>query len=95
LSLTVGNNVSGVNAALSAGDANGDNIADISDLLLLTAAYNTQQGVNPNYNAAADFTSDGFADISDLLLLIGNYNTLGDAFPISGGNLTLSALRAY
>lgn len=63
--------------ALAAGDANNDNVVDISDLLLLILAYNK---VSPNagYNLAADFNCDGANDIADLLLLIGSFNRRGD-----------------
>jgi hypothetical protein len=62
--------------SLLAGDANGDNFVDITDLLLLIGAYNQ---VNPasGYLEAADFNGDGINDIADLLLLIGNYNREG------------------
>jgi hypothetical protein len=65
---------------LRAGDVNGDNFADITDLLALIAHYNA---VSPSaeYLQAADFNADGSNDISDLLLLIGNFNAVGDSLP--------------
>lgn len=72
-----GGNVSNITATLKAGDANADNVADISDLLLLIAHYN-QSTLSANYLSAADFNLDGINDITDLLLLIGNYNQLGE-----------------
>jgi hypothetical protein len=75
--------VSGVTALLLAGDGNGDNFADIADLLLLVRRYNTIRGVNTDpltgYLDAVDFNSDDANDISDLLLLISNYNRQGDS----------------
>ena len=63
--------------SLRGGDANNDNAADISDLLLLIAHYN-KAFPSPNYLEAADFNNDNANDISDLLILITNYNRLGD-----------------
>ncbi len=74
---TTGGNASGVNTTLKGGDANGDNIVDINDLLLLIGSYNQVRGIG-NYTASTDFNNDGVDDISDLLLLISNYNQLGD-----------------
>ncbi len=70
--------VTNANATLLAGDANNDNFADISDLLLLIGHYN-QVSPNAGFSDAADFNCDGVNDISDLLLLIGNYNKQGDS----------------
>lgn len=70
-------NVTGIAATLKAGDVNGDNAVDISDLLLLIGAYN-QVSPASGYLEAADFNSDGTNDINDLLLLITNYNQMGD-----------------
>lgn len=65
---------------LRAGDVNGDNFADITDLLALIAHYNTSRP-DANYLEAADFNADGNNDVTDLLLLIGNYNAVGDSVP--------------
>ncbi len=70
-------NVTNANATLLAGDANNDNAADISDLLLLIAHYN-QVSPNAGYSDAADFNCDGVDDIADLLLLVANYTKQGD-----------------
>jgi|GEM_PF-1817985 len=69
--------VGGIAALLRAGDANNDNYADISDLLLLIGAYN-QVAPSGGYLEAADFNCDNANDIGDLLLLISNYNQQGD-----------------
>lgn len=68
-------NVSGADAALLGGDANDDNVVDITDLLALLAHYNP---IAADYVAAVDFNCDGLGDITDLLLLIGNYNVQGE-----------------
>lgn len=60
------------------GDVNGDNVDNITDLLLLIGAYN-QVSPATGYLAAADLNLDNVNDISDLLLLIGNYNVVGDS----------------
>jgi len=70
-------NVLNANATLLAGDANNDNFADISDLLLLISAYN-KVAPNAGFSDAADFNCDGSNDIADLLLLVANYNKQGD-----------------
>jgi hypothetical protein len=68
--------VSGVTVTLKGGDATGNNVVDIADLLLLINHYN-QHSPNTGYLAAADFNNDGANDIADLLILIGNYNQSG------------------
>lgn len=68
--------VTGLNTTLRGGDANDDNAVDFTDLSILIAHYNQQQGIG-NYLEAADFNSDGSCDIADLNILIGNYNSLG------------------
>jgi parallel beta-helix repeat protein len=70
--------VNGISLTLPGGDANDDNTANISDLMILIAAYNSQRGVDAEFRDVADFNCDGFNDIADLLLLIGNYNRQGD-----------------
>ncbi len=75
---TTNGNVSSVTVTLKAGDANNDNFADISNLLLLIGHYN-KVAPDIDYFDAADFNGDGANDITDLLLLIGNYNQQGDS----------------
>jgi len=73
--------VTGVDALnLLGADANDDNFTDISDLLVLIAAYNK---ISPaaGYNALADFNFDGTNDIADLLIIIGFYNQSGQFLP--------------
>ena len=69
-------NAAGVALSLPGGDANNNNVANISDLLILIAAYNTSSP-NAGYNPNADFNGDGSDDISDLLILIASYNQAG------------------
>ena len=73
------NNVTGLSAALSAGDANGDNSVDATDFGLFVSAYNSDSAVpGSGYDPACDFNSDGSVDATDFGLLVGNYNTVGD-----------------
>lgn len=69
--------VTGVNAALKAGDANNDNSVDVFDLDLLIQAFDASEG-DALYNQQADFNADGFVDILDLDLLILNFDRTGD-----------------
>lgn len=67
----------GLYLTLLAGDANNDNVVDISDLLLVIGHYNKKQG-DSGYLYAADLNGDATTDIADLLLLISNYNQIGE-----------------
>ena len=62
---------------LPEGDANGDNLVDLSDFSLLSTAFNTTSG-GAGYNSAADFNNDGDVDISDFSLLSTNFNQQGE-----------------
>lgn len=48
-------------------DLNGDNVVDVSDLLLLLGSWGSCSG------CTADLNSDGFVDVSDLLILFANW----------------------
>lgn len=52
------------------GDLNGDGVVDVSDLLLLLAAWGP---CPPEESCDADLNNDGSVDVSDLLLLLGNW----------------------
>jgi subtilisin-like proprotein convertase family protein len=65
--------VSGVNFSLLNGDVNNDNSIDLSDFLILAAAYE----VSPVTAPEADLNRDGAVDLSDYLLLAANYDTAG------------------
>lgn len=71
-----GNTISLGNLSFFSGDATGDNVVDINDLLLLIQHYN-QVRPNAGYLASVDFNNDGNNDITDLLLIVGNYNRIG------------------
>ena len=75
------NDAQGVNVLLIGGDANDDNVVDVTDLVLVINHYNQQKNVpidNPNYLEAADFNNDGVNDVTDLLTVISHYNNLGN-----------------
>lgn len=71
-------NVTNLSAALSGGDANGDNSVDSTDFEILIGAFNTDASVpGSGYDATADFNCDGFVDSTDFGLFIGDFNTMG------------------
>lgn len=55
---------------LRPGDLNGDGFVDVSDLLLLFAAWGQCPDAQP---CPADLNGDGFVDVSDLLILLANW----------------------
>lgn len=57
---------------LPAGDINGDNHIDLTDLALLSLAYGTTSG-DDHWDARADLNGDGRVDITDLTILTRNY----------------------
>jgi len=54
------------------GDGNGDGIVDVSDLFVLSKAYESDPS-KPNWNPNCDFNKDGKIDASDLSVLSKNY----------------------
>ncbi len=62
---------------LQAGDLNNDNKIDLTDLTLLSLAYQTKPG-DYNWNPLADLNGDGFINMIDLTVLTQNYGTTGD-----------------
>jgi alpha-tubulin suppressor-like RCC1 family protein len=69
--------VSGLEAALWAGDVNGDNQVDIFDLGLLADAYNTTPA-SPKWNAQADLNCDNKVNLLDLGILADSFGKQGD-----------------
>lgn len=56
------------------GDANGDAMVDVVDLLILVDAFGSAQG-DPAYDFWADFNRDGLVDVVDLLTLVGTFGS--------------------
>lgn len=54
------------------GDANGDGLVDVADLLLLVEAFGKSVGM-PGYDPACDFDGSGEVDVADLLTLIAHF----------------------
>lgn len=59
-------------AALCAGDVDGDGGTALSDLAALLASYGLSLG-DPGYNANADFDSNNTVDLGDLAFLLSDY----------------------
>ena len=74
-------NVTGINATLTAADANNDNNVDTADFGALVNAYGNAYDVNdpladPNL-IAADFNFDGSIDTGDFGILVNSYGGVG------------------
>jgi RHS repeat-associated protein len=88
-------------APTCAGDVDGDNDIDLSDLGSLLAAYGSTVG-QPSYNGCADFDCDGTIGLSDLGALLANYGGVcpspGNPFRFTGqrvDELDVGALLLY
>ncbi len=55
-----------------AGDANRNDVVDVSDLLVLADAWGSRLG-DADYNALCDFNNDGSVDVTDLLAVGGSW----------------------
>jgi sugar lactone lactonase YvrE len=66
-----------LNFFLYAADANGDNIVESVDLIMLKQAFNTGPG-DALWDPRADFNCDGWVDVFDLDLLVRNFKKRGD-----------------
>ncbi|MBK8027195.1 MAG: hypothetical protein IPK19_38850 [Chloroflexi bacterium] len=63
---------------LREGDANDDNIVNISDFSLLASAFGKSEG-QAGFDARADFNEDGVINIADFSLLASNFGQSGAA----------------
>jgi hypothetical protein len=61
-----------------AGDANGDNVVDISDFNLLRLSFGISLG-QPGYDGRADFDGNDSVDINDFNMLRLNFGSAGAA----------------
>lgn len=64
-----------VNPVVKAGNMNGDNIADVSDMALIVDNYGALAGAT-GYTAAYDANEDGIMDVSDMALVVDNYGAM-------------------
>ncbi|MDZ4770348.1 MAG: hypothetical protein SGJ24_14580, partial [Chloroflexota bacterium] len=62
------------------GDANNDNVVNITDFSILAASFGKVEGVT-DYDARADFSGDDNVNINDFSLLAANFGQSGDAQP--------------
>jgi hypothetical protein len=75
--LLPGSGVTGQEMGLqSTGDANNDNIVDITDFTLVRAGFGRPCG-DPAYDGRVDFNGDCLVDITDFTLLRGNFGQAG------------------
>ena len=74
---------------LPEGDCNGDNHVNVSDLVILTNAYDATLG-DPDFDLRADLNNDGQINVSDLVLLTTNYDLSGDHVLTLMGGRSLS-----
>jgi hypothetical protein len=69
--------MSPIQVSLFNGDANGDNVVDISDLSFLSISFGSALG-DPNYNRSADLNGDGQVNMADYAIISANYGLEGD-----------------
>ncbi len=62
------------------GDFNGDNVVDVSDLVLFAAHFGSSSG-DPGYDPIYDLTGDLTVDVSDLVIFASVFGTEGPAPP--------------
>ena len=72
-----GSSVTGLVINCLNGDANDDNVVDIGDYAILSAAYGSDPSMG-NWDANADFNHDDVVDITDYAILSSNYGVAGD-----------------
>jgi subtilisin family serine protease len=64
--------------ALREGDANNDNVINVSDFSLLASSFGLSSG-SGGFNANADFNGDGTVNITDFSLMAANFGQAGAA----------------
>ncbi|MCE9558495.1 MAG: hypothetical protein K8R88_06050 [Armatimonadetes bacterium] len=72
-----GSGATGVDATLTNGDVNGDNVIDLTDYTEIVTDFNSLIG-DPNYHTWVDLNGDGVIDLTDYTVLVTNFNALGD-----------------
>ncbi len=76
LTITTGANIATTSVMLE-GDANGNNLVNVSDFSLLATAFG-KTSIQVGYNALTDFNNDGIVNISDFSLMATNFSKTGD-----------------
>lgn len=76
ITLAAGSNSITLTVPLREGDANDDNVVNLTDFSLLASAFGSVPG-NPNFNANADFNDDGLVQLADFSLLATNFAQSG------------------
>ena len=76
LTITTGANIATTSVMLE-GDANGNNLVNVSDFSLLATAFG-KTSVQVGYNALTDFNNDGIVNVSDFSLMATNFSKTGD-----------------
>ena len=61
---------------MKAGDANNDNVVEVSDFNLLKGSFG-QSATSSGYDARADFSGDNTVDVLDFNALKGNFGQSG------------------
>lgn len=69
--------LSGINAVLTNGDVNGDNVIDLTDYTGVVTDFNSIVG-DPNYHTSTDLNGDGVIDLTDYTILVTQFNGVGD-----------------
>ena len=77
ISVLEGQETSNIDFYLLGGDANGDNSVAIGDMLILHAAWLSNEG-DANWDERADFNGDGSIAIGDMLIMQSNWLTSGE-----------------
>ncbi|MCE9557788.1 MAG: hypothetical protein K8R88_02440 [Armatimonadetes bacterium] len=59
------------------GDANDDNVIDLSDYTIVVTAFNAVPS-SDNWDVRADLNGDGVVDLTDYTIVVTNFNQIGD-----------------
>ncbi|MCE9558027.1 MAG: hypothetical protein K8R88_03665 [Armatimonadetes bacterium] len=70
-------NADSIAVALVNGDANGDNVIDLTDYTIVATAFNALPS-SANWDARADFNGDEVIDLTDYTVVVTNFNAIGD-----------------
>ncbi len=77
LTLVTGDNAITV-PTLLAGDANADNVVNITDFSILAATFGKAAG-QPGYDTRPDYNGDDVVNITDFSLLAANFGRVGES----------------